>query len=108
MLIRNAIATGLLATVATFAFSPAHAVDVAKHPQTGKNCVTFLSSQTTAAFQTRMNYRNICDNAFAIRIQTGDLVREKTIEAGSSEKPSTAYITCKADDRCEAAKWIFE
>lgn len=86
----------------------AHAEEAAKEPKSGKNCVTFMSSEPTNTGQTRMNYRNICASSFQIRVQAGDNLREKSIEPGSPEKPSKAYVTCKADDRCEVAKWRYE
>lgn len=109
MSIRHTLAAGVLATACLFALSPAHAADDAKrHPQTGKKCVTFIAADQTNVGQTRMIFRNICDSAFEIRIQAGKNPRQKSIEAGSPEKPSTAYITCQGGDRCETAKWVYE
>jgi hypothetical protein len=109
MSIRHTLAAGVLATACLFGLSPAHAADSAKKdPQTGKNCVRFIAAETTNVGQTRMIYRNTCSNAFEIRIQAGKKVRQGSIEAGSAEKPSTAYITCRPDDRCDSAKWVYE
>jgi hypothetical protein len=108
MLVKHTFAIGMLATSAVFALSPAHAQEGAKDPKSGKSCVTYMSSELTAQGQVRMNYRNTCANAFQIQIQAGDNIRKKSIEAGSPEKPSRAYVTCKSDDRCEVAKWKFE
>jgi hypothetical protein len=86
----------------------AHAEDAPKtEPKTGKNCVTFMSFETTDIGQVRMNFRNICSSPFQIRIEAAARIREKGIEPGSPEKPSRAYVTCKADDRCEVAKWQY-
>jgi hypothetical protein len=86
----------------------AQAQEAAKEPKSGKNCVTFMSSELTSTGQTRMNYRNICGNPFQIRVELRDNVREKGIEPGSPEKPSKAFVTCKPEDRCEVAKWKYE
>jgi hypothetical protein len=99
------LAIGLLAAAASLA----HAGEAAKtEPKTGKNCVTFMSTELTATGLVRMNYRNICASPFEIQIQAGENVRKKGIEAGSPEKPTRGYVTCKSDDRCEVAKWDYE
>ncbi len=108
MSIKHTLAMGLLATAAILAQSPAHAADDAKKdPKTGKSCVAFMSYETTSVGQVRMNFRNICASPFQIRVEATGRVREKGIEPGSPEKPSKAFVTCKSDDRCEAAKWQF-
>jgi hypothetical protein len=108
MFVKYNFATGLLATAAVLAVTTAYAQEGAKDPKTGKGCVTFMSSEMTPQGQVRMNYRNTCANAFQIQVQAGENIRNKSIEAGSPEKPSKAYVTCKSDDRCEVAKWKFE
>lgn len=108
MLMKHTLATGLMVAAAGLACAPVHAAEAAKDPKTGKNCVTFMSSELDHIGQTRMNYRNVCASSFEIRILARDNVRRKTIEAGSAEKPSKIYITCKPDDRCEAVKWEYE
>lgn len=109
MFTRPISAIGLLAMAAILAHTPTRADEAArKEPSSGKNCVSFVSSEFTNTGLLRMNYRNICDGAFQIRLQVGEKIREKSIEAGSPAKPSRAYITCKAEDRCEVAKWSYE
>src|SRR5689334_12707351 len=98
MFTKKSIALGLLTTVAVLSQTPAIAQDAAKDPKTGKNCVSFISSELTNTGQTRMNYRNTCATAFQIQIQAGDNVRQKGIEAGTPEKPAKAYVTCKPDE----------
>jgi hypothetical protein len=78
-----------------------------KDPKTGKDCVTLMSSQLTDTGQTRMYFRNTCPTLFQIQIPVGKKVRENSIEAGTPEKPSNAYVTCSADDRCVGAKWQY-
>jgi hypothetical protein len=102
---RQIFATVALAAAAALA----HAEEAAKkEPKSGKDCVTFMSSELTSTGKTRMNYRNICTSPFQIRLQTGDILREKAIEPGSPEKPAKAFVTCMPDDRCEIAKWRYE
>jgi hypothetical protein len=102
---RQIFATAMLGAAAVLT----HAEEAAKkEPKSGKDCVTFMSSELTNTGQTRMNYRNICTSPFQIRIQTAENLREKAIEPGSPEKPAKAFVTCKADDRCEVAKWRYE
>jgi hypothetical protein len=101
---RQVLAITVLTTVAILG----KAEEAAKDPKSGKSCVTFMSSEVTISGQTRMNYRNTCASPFQIRIQAAGNTREKGIEPGSPEKPSKAYVTCKADDRCEVAKWRYE
>ena len=108
MLIKHTLVIGMLATAAVFAAAPAQAQEGAKDAKSGKNCVIFMSSELTPQGQVRMNYRNICPNAFQIQIDAGENIRKKSIEAGSPEKPSKGYVTCKSDDRCEVAKWKYE
>lgn len=99
------LAIALLAATASIA----HAGEATKtEPKTGKNCVTFMSSELTQTGLVRMNYRNICASPFQIRIQAGDAIRKKSIEPGSPEKPTRGYVTCRSDDRCEVAKWEYE
>jgi hypothetical protein len=98
----------LFTIAATFAIAPAHAGEAAKEPKTGKSCVSFISSELTNVGKVKMNYRNICANPFQIRISSGENTREGTIEAGSPDKPSRAFITCNSDERCEVAKWKYE
>lgn len=108
MLVKHRFAVGMLATAAVLAVTTAYAQDGAKDPKSGKSCVTFMSSEMTPQGQVRMNYRNTCANAFQIQVQAGENIRKKSIEAGSPEKPSKAFVTCKSDDRCEVAKWKYE
>jgi hypothetical protein len=85
-----------------------HAGDAArKDPKTGKNCVTMFSSEPTSTGLTRINFRNTCDSPFRVEIDAVARTRSGSIEAGTPEKPSKASVTCKADERCEAAKWTF-
>lgn len=108
MFAKRNFAIVLLATAAGVASTSAYSQEGAKDPKSGKSCVTFMSSEMTPQGQVRMNYRNTCANAFQIQVQAGENIRKKSIEAGSPEKPSKAYVTCKSDDRCEVAKWKFE
>jgi hypothetical protein len=109
MFTRPISAMGLLAMAAILGNAPSHAEEAAKtEPKTGKNCVTFISSEWTNTGMLRMNFRNICASPFQIRIPVGESTREKAIEPGSPEKPSKAYINCKSDDRCEVAKWGYQ
>jgi hypothetical protein len=101
---RRTLAIVLLAATAAIA----QAQEAAKtEPKTGKSCVAFMSYETTAIGQVRMNFRNICATPFQIRVEATGKTREKGIEPGSPDKPSKAFVTCKQDDRCEAAKWQF-
>jgi hypothetical protein len=108
MFVKYNFAIGLLTTAAVLAVTSAYAQEGTKDPKSGKSCVTFMSSELTPQGQVRMNYRNTCANAFQIQVHAGENIRKKSIEAGSPEKPSKAYVTCKSDDRCEVAKWKFE
>jgi hypothetical protein len=102
---KQILAIALLAATAVLA----HAGEAAKKdPKTGKSCVTFMSSEGTNTGMVRLNYRNICPSAFQISIQSSEARREGAIEAGSPEKPSKTYITCKSDERCEVAKWGYQ
>ena len=78
-----------------------------KDPKTGKSCVTMFSSEPTNTGLTRINFRNTCDSAFRVEIDAAERTRSGSIEAGTPEKPSKASVTCKAEERCEAAKWTF-
>jgi hypothetical protein len=99
----------IFATALAAAAALAHAQEAAKkEPTSGKDCVTFMSSELTNTGLTRLNYRNICTSPFQIRIQAGENLREKAIEPGSPEKPAKAFVTCKPDERCEVAKWRYE
>jgi hypothetical protein len=100
---KQIIAIALLGAIASFA----HAEDQ-KDPQTGKKCVTFMSSELTPTGQIRMQFRNICANPFHVEVQAQSRVRATDIEAGSADKPAKAYVNCKTDERCEAAKWTYE
>jgi hypothetical protein len=108
MFVKHTFAIGLLGTAAVFATPPVQAQEGAKDATSGKKCVIFMSSEMTPQGQMRMNYRNICPNTFQIQVEAGETIRKKSIEAGSPEKPSRAYVTCKPDDRCEVAKWKYE
>lgn len=100
-----ALAISLLAATATLA----HAEDTGKKdPKTGKACVSFVSSELSDQGLVRMNFRNTCDSPFRIQIQATAANRQKSIEAGTPEKPAKAYVSCKPDDRCETAKWQYE
>jgi hypothetical protein len=103
---RQLIAIALLGATAGFS----HAQDAATDPQSGKKCVTFMSSETTPTGQTRMVFRNTCASPFRVQVQVplGNRTRETNIEAGTADKPSKAYVNCRADERCEAAKWTYE
>jgi hypothetical protein len=102
---RQFVAIALLGAVATFA----HGSDAAKtDPKTGKSCVTFMSAEPVDNALLRMHFRNTCDSPFEIRIPAGQNTRKKSIEAGSSEKPTKAFVTCRSSDGCETAKWIYE
>ncbi len=98
------IAMVLLTTTATLA----HAEDSAKDPKTGKNCVSYFSSEMTSTGQVQMNFRNICASAFQIHVLASGRTRDKDIEAGSPETPARVSLICKPEERCEAAKWQYE
>ncbi|MEO6080573.1 MAG: hypothetical protein ABIQ86_12435 [Steroidobacteraceae bacterium] len=99
---------GLITAAAALVQAPAYTADAAKDPKSGKACVTLISSEHTSTGRVQMNYRNTCATAFEIKIQAGENVRKKGIEAGSAEKPSKAAVLCTSDDRCEVAKWLYE
>lgn len=87
----------------------AHAQDAPKtDPGSGKNCVSFFSSESPTPGLIRMNFRNICDSQFQIEIMAAEKTRKGTINAGTPEKPAKAYVTCRSDDGCEAAEWKYE
>jgi hypothetical protein len=108
MFSKRYFAIGLVTAAAVLAQATAHAADAAKDPKSGKACVTFMSSEYTTTGRVQMNYRNTCATAFEIKLQTGDSVKKKGIEAGTPEKPSKATLLCKSEDRCEVAKWVYE
>ncbi len=103
---KQIIAMALLGATTTFA----HAQDAATDPQSGKKCVTFMASELTPTGQMRMQFRNICASPFQVQVQVpvGSRTRTTNIEAGTADKPSKAYVNCKPDERCEAAKWSYE
>ncbi|MEJ0100498.1 MAG: hypothetical protein WDO12_12505 [Pseudomonadota bacterium] len=96
----------LLATTAIA--SLAHADDATRDPGTGKKCVTYLSSETTAGGQTQMNFRNTCGSPFQIRVEGIGRTREKGIEAGTPQTPARVSLICTPEERCEVAKWVYE
>jgi hypothetical protein len=101
---RTLVAIALLGAIAT----AVHADDTArKDPKTGKSCVTMFSSEQTNTGQTRINFRNTCDSPFRVEIAAPERTRSGSIEAGTPDKPAKASVTCKADERCEAAKWTY-
>jgi hypothetical protein len=108
MFSKRHFAIGLVIAAAVLVQAPAYSADAAKDPKSGKACVTFISSEYTPAGRVQMNYRNTCPTAFQIKIQAGENVRKKGIEAGSAEKPSKAGVLCTSEDRCEVAKWVYE
>jgi hypothetical protein len=100
-----AMAIALLAASATLV----HAEDNGKKdPKTGKACVAFVSSELSDRGLVRMNFRNTCDSPFRIQIQATGATRQKTIEAGTPDKPAKAYVSCKPGENCESAKWQYE
>jgi hypothetical protein len=103
MFSKQIIAIALLGATTSFA----HAQDQTE-PATGKKCVTFMASELTPTGQIRMQFRNICGNPFHVQVQATNRVRGTDIEAGSVDKPAKAYVNCKTDERCEAAKWSYE
>lgn len=103
MFSKQIIAIALLGATASFA----HAQEQTE-PESGKKCVTFMSSELTPTGQIRMQFRNICGNPFHVQVQATSRMRSTDIEAGSVEKPAKAYVNCKTDDRCEAAKWSYQ
>lgn len=103
---RQFIAIAMLGAVASLA----HAQDAGQtDPQSGKKCVTFMSSDLTPTGQVRMQFRNVCANPFHVEVQTSlsNRIRTTNIDAGSADKPAKAYVNCKTDERCEAAKWTY-
>lgn len=106
MLKKQVLAIVLLAASTTVT----HAADDAakKDPKTGKSCVSFFSSEPGDNGLLRMHFRNTCSTPFQIRIPVGENTRKKAIEAGSPETPAKAFVTCKSEDRCETAKWLYE
>jgi hypothetical protein len=102
---KKILALALLAATTTLV----HAEDTGKKdPKTGKACVAFISSELSDQGLVRMNFRNTCDSPFKIQIQATGATRQKSIEAGTPDKPAKAYVTCKSGDRCESAKWQYE
>ncbi len=98
------IAIALLGAAATVV----HAGDAnRKDPKTGKDCVTQLSSEATGTGRTLVNFRNTCASPFRVEIDVPERTRAGNIEAGTPEKPAKAPVSCRAEDRCEAAKWTF-
>jgi hypothetical protein len=108
MFSKKHFAIGLITVAAVAVQAPAISGEAAKDPKSGKACVLFMSSEYTATGRVQMNYRNTCATAFEIKLQAGGNVRKKSIEAGSTEKPSKATILCSSEERCEVAKWVFE
>jgi hypothetical protein len=107
---RKLLAIGLLAAMGTLVH--AEEADQAgmagkTDPESGKSCVAFFSSESIDLGRVRMHFRNICDSPFQIQIMTEKL-RKGTIEAGTTRKPGKGYVTCRADDQCETAKWTYE
>jgi hypothetical protein len=101
---KQIIAIALLGATVTLA----HAQDATKKdPKSGKNCVTLFSSEPTENGLVRMNFRNTCDSPFQVQIEARERTRQASITAGTPEAPAKAYVTCKADDVCEAAKWKY-
>jgi len=104
MVRKSLIAIALLGAATTVV----HAEEATrKDPKTGKSCVTMFSSEQTDTGLTRVNFRNTCDSPFRVEIDATERTRSGSIDAGTPEKPSKASVTCKADERCEAAKWTF-
>lgn len=104
--------TSLIAIALLGAATMAHAEEstndaARKDPQTGKDCVTLFSSEATTTGRTLVNFRNTCDSPFRVQIDVPEHNRAGTIEAGTPEKPAKASVTCRAEDRCEAAKWTY-
>ncbi len=104
MFSKKIIAIALLGATASFAYAQDSAQT---DPQTGKKCVTFMSSELTPTGQIRMQFRNICANPFHVQVQAASRTRATDIEAGTADKPAKAYVNCKTDERCEAAKWTY-
>jgi hypothetical protein len=101
---RPLIAIGLLAATTTIA----GAEETGKtDPETGKSCVSFLSSEPTDLGLLRMHFRNTCDSPFEIQI-IGEKTRKGSIPAGTAKKPAKAVVTCRSGDGCETAKWKYE
>ncbi len=103
---KGIIAIALLGAAATVTHAAADTAQ--KDPKTGKNCVTFFSSEPGDSGLIKLNFRNTCATAFEIRIPAGSNIRKKSIDAGTPENPSKAFVTCKSSDGCETAKWLFE
>jgi len=104
MLMKHALAIALLATT-----SLVRAEDTGKKdPQTGKDCVTYFSSEAGTAGVVHMNFRNICGSPFQIRVMGSEHTREGTIGPGSPASPSRGYVACSPEDRCEASKWQYQ
>lgn len=102
------IAIALLGAAATAVHAADNAGDTTrKDPKTGKDCVTLLSSEATTTGRTLINFRNTCDSPFRVEIDVPEHTRAGTIAPGTPEKPAKASVTCRAEDRCEAAKWTF-
>ena len=98
----------IVAVLSVFGITLSHAQDAAKtNPETGKNCVTLLSSEITAAGLVRVYFRNTCGSPFQIQIEANQRTREAAITAGTTKAPSKAYVTCRAQDGCEGAKWKY-
>lgn len=99
------ITIALLAAAATVQAQDAQQ----KEPTTGKNCVSFMSSEYTPSGMMQLNFTNICDQRFRVTVQaTQDRTRTRTIEAGTVKKPAKLALTCKPEDRCEGGKWQYE
>ncbi|HEX2616169.1 MAG TPA: hypothetical protein VHL57_01440 [Flavobacteriales bacterium] len=102
---KTILAFALLATTTTLV----HAEDTGrKDPKTGKACVAFISSELSDQGLVRMNFRNTCDSPFRIQIQATGVTRQKSIDAGTPDKPAKTYVSCKPGDQCESAKWLYE
>lgn len=76
-------------------------------PASGKDCVSYFSSERTNTGLMVMNYRNICGQPFEIRITTEEKTRRGTIKAGSPDKPAKGTVTCRSEDECETSEWKF-
>ena len=79
-----------------------------KNPETGKDCVSYFSAQTTRTGLVQMNFRNTCDSVFTIEVHGVDRTRESQIKAGTPEDPAKGRVLCRPNDECVAAKWDYK
>jgi hypothetical protein len=102
---RQMIAVAVLCAATPLAFA---ASNKEKNLETGKDCVSYFSAQTTRTGLVQMNFRNTCDSPFTIQVHGVEHTRESEIKAGTPEEPAKGQVLCSQDDDCVTAKWDYK